>query len=162
MVNIDEVIGCISRYDHCLNMESMQDSDLTNLKLQKLLYYAQGHYIAEFGNILFEDDLIAWKHGPVVPRIYYRFKSYLENGNHDLIGFSVVESDIYNPKSINEESYNFLKRLMNYYNKYSPWGLRNMTHEEDPWRNTDNGSVIQIDLIKQFFGQDVIKNRLIA
>jgi uncharacterized phage-associated protein len=160
MVNINEVVGWIVRYDHSLNMESMQDSDLTNLKLQKLLYYVQGHYLAEFGDPLFEDDLVAWKHGPVVPRIYYHFKECLEKGNHDFIGFSVVESDIYNPQHINEAGDDFLKRFMTYYNKYSPWGLRNMTHEESPWRNTQNGHIIRVDLLKQFFGQDAIKNKL--
>src|SRR5580693_2299753 len=55
-----------------------EDEELSNLKLQKLLYYAQGHYLAESGRSLFTDQLQAWSHGPVVPQVYYEYK---DNGN---------------------------------------------------------------------------------
>src|SRR5690625_7450110 len=57
--------------------------NITNLKLQKLLYYAQGEYVAhnEESNdeILFNDRIEAWKHGPVVPEVYRRFSNYIFN-----------------------------------------------------------------------------------
>lgn len=162
MFKIDEVVSCIIKYDHFLNMEDMQDSDLTNLKLQKLLYYAQGHYLAEFNKQLFIDDLISWKHGPVVPTIYYYFKNYLKDHESDLIGFAVIDNDRFDSSRITDdtESFNFFERLMNYYNRYSPWGLRNMTHQEKPWVETKNGDIISINLIKDFFIQNDIKNRI--
>ena len=43
------------------------EADISNLKLQKLLYYAQGHYLARTGVPLFDDVIQAWAHGPVVP-----------------------------------------------------------------------------------------------
>jgi len=162
MYDINEVIGCIVRYDHCLNMSDMQDSDITNLKLQKLLYYSQGHYLAEFGKELFQDDIVAWKHGPVVSSIYYQFRDLMAEGASDYIGFSVVENDIYNHPRIsnNKEQFDFFIKLMAYYNQYSPWGLRNMTHKETPWLDTKNGEVINKALIKEFFSQPEIANRL--
>lgn len=47
---------------------------LTNLKLQKLLYYAKGWYLALYDKPLFNDKIEAWVHGPVVPSIYHAFK----------------------------------------------------------------------------------------
>ena len=38
---------------------------ISNLKLQKLCYYAQGFYLAQHDTPLFEDTIEAWQHGPV-------------------------------------------------------------------------------------------------
>ena len=179
MVTINEVIGWIVRYDHLLtrvgldednldwdnldgdnfDCQSSPDSDLTPWKLQKLLYYAQGHHLAEFGEPLFEDDFMAWEQGPVVPSSHHHLKTYLE-GNQDVVGLSVVERDPTHPKHITETVDRFLKRVMTYYNRYSPWGLRTMIQEEGPWLHTQNGDIISREALKQFFGQEDIKNKL--
>ncbi len=39
---------------------------ISNLKLQKLLYYAQGFHLALYDKLLFSEDIEAWQHGPVV------------------------------------------------------------------------------------------------
>ena len=66
---------------------------LTNLKLQKLLYYQQGYHLAAFGTPLFSEDVEAWMYGPVVPTVYDVFSAY---GSSAL---PVVESEI----SLSEE-----------------------------------------------------------
>jgi uncharacterized phage-associated protein len=53
---------------------------ISNLKLQKLLYYAQGFHLAIYGERLFIEQIKAWKHGPVVPDIYHHFKKHGEFG----------------------------------------------------------------------------------
>ena len=53
-----------------------EDAEVSNLKLQKLLYYAQGHQLAERGTPLFDDEIQAWSHGPVVKDVYHRFKGF--------------------------------------------------------------------------------------
>ena len=40
---------------------------ITNLKLQKLLYFVQGEYSKTKGSRLIADDFYAWQLGPVVP-----------------------------------------------------------------------------------------------
>ena len=42
---------------------------VSNLKLQKLLYYVQGFHLAVFGEPLFEEEIEAWMYGPVVPSV---------------------------------------------------------------------------------------------
>ena len=51
-------------------------STITPLKLQKILYYAQGYYLARFDKPLFDDDFQAWAHGPANPAIYDKYKDY--------------------------------------------------------------------------------------
>lgn len=52
------------------NDEPNGGEKLTNLKLQKLLYYQQGFHLAVFGIPLFNEDVEAWMYGPVVPDVY--------------------------------------------------------------------------------------------
>jgi uncharacterized phage-associated protein len=47
---------------------------ITPLKLQKLVYYAQAWALALLERPLFEEDLEAWTHGPVVPSLFEQFK----------------------------------------------------------------------------------------
>lgn len=119
------------------------DADLiSNLKLQKLLYYAQGCYLALKGSPLFKDPLLAWEHGPVVKKVYDIYKNYGSNG----IPF---EGGYVNNISPEDEA--ILKDVYGIFAKYSAWGLRNMTHQEAPWKDTPLNKEIPIDSIKKYF-----------
>ena len=57
------------------NVDEESGENISNLKLQKLLYYAQGFHIAMQGKSLFTDSILAWKHGPVVRPIWLKYKA---------------------------------------------------------------------------------------
>ena len=57
----------------------MNECQVTNLKLQKTLYYVQGYYLYRFGKPLFDDEIVNWAYGPVVPEAYFEFCSYGAN-----------------------------------------------------------------------------------
>ena len=43
--------------------------------MQKILYFAQGIHLAEFGSPLFTNKIYAWEYGPVIKEVYHKFKS---------------------------------------------------------------------------------------
>lgn len=49
---------------------------LTNMSLNKLLYIANGCYLADYSELLVEDKFEAWDYGPVIPRVYSCFKAF--------------------------------------------------------------------------------------
>ena len=49
---------------------------MTNMKLQKMLYYQQGFHLAYFETPLFDEDIEAWMYGPVVPSMYEKYKEF--------------------------------------------------------------------------------------
>ena len=53
---------------------------MTNMKLQKMLYYQQGFHLAYFGTPLFDDDFEAWMYGPVIPSVYEKYKNFGHQG----------------------------------------------------------------------------------
>jgi len=122
---------------------NFEDSEyITNLKLQKLLYYAQGCYMAKYGKPLFNDDFLAWAHGPVIKSIYDKYKSNGASG--------IVYDEDYKC-NLDDETIDFLKKIDNYFGQYTAWKLRDMTHQELPWMNTRRNDIITKDLIKDFF-----------
>jgi uncharacterized phage-associated protein len=106
-----------------------EDADLSNLKLQKLLYYAQGHYLAAEGRPLFGDPIEAWSHGPVVSDVYHHFKG---RGTSDI---RLPKHDPFQWDDVDAETDEFLISVWNTYGGYSAWKLREMTHNEPPWRD---------------------------
>src|SRR4051794_29818552 len=56
------------------HVDEESGDNITHLKLQKLLYYAQGFHLAIQGEPLFAEPIEAWEHGPVVCRVYHKVK----------------------------------------------------------------------------------------
>ncbi len=123
-------------------------SDLTNMKLQKVLYYAQGHHLAQYGTSLFPEQIEAWSHGPVVASVYGSYK--------DFGSAPVVSKDFnFNWDNFTPEQHRYLATIWNSYGGFTAAKLRNMTHDEAPWkenfRENENRKVIPVSDIKKYF-----------
>ena len=117
---------------------------ISNLKLQKLLYYAQGASLALRGKRLFNDRIIAWEHGPVVYEVWNKYR-----------GQMAIE-DV-NDVNIDDETDSLLETVYKVFGQFSAWKLRDMTHKEDPWEQTAQNKEIKIDLIKKYFEEHYVK-----
>ena len=104
---------------------------MTNMKLQKMLYYQQGFHLAYFGSPLFDEDIEAWMYGPVVPSMYEKYKGCGRNG---------IEPDRSMEFSFEQKNELALfNEVCKVYGAYSAIGLMNMTHDETPWKTTPIG-----------------------
>lgn len=126
-----------------------EDDQITNLKLNKLLYYAQGAYLARTGRKLFEEDIEAWNLGPVVPNIYRKYRVCgrepipITEGETDLSRFKADELDT-------------IFDVMREFGKYTGSTLVSMTHKPGtPWSNAESAgkSIITPEDIKTYFIQ---------
>ena len=114
---------------------------ISNLKLQKMLYYQQGFHLAYFGTPLFDEDIVAWQYGPVVPSVYKEYKSFESNS------ISTSEEGI----SLSDDEEELFNNVYEEYNQFSAVALMKMTHEESPWKTTEINSVISRDKMAAFF-----------
>lgn len=103
-------------------------TDVSNLKLQKLLYYAQAWNLVFTGEPLFAEDIQAWVHGPVVPRVFRRFKA---------LGWSTIESPVCPHHNARLSGY--LKSILTAYGALGATQLERLTHSEDPWKIARKG-----------------------
>lgn len=115
----------VARYIIWLSAGEAERVPLTQLQLHKLLYYAQGWKLARDGEPLFPERIQAWMHGPVVSPLYRMFSQYA----HDVIDAGEGSDEL----SCDIESCRIVESVWEGYKKYSASGLRNMTHQEQPW-----------------------------
>ena len=101
---------------------------IEQMKLLKLVYYAQAWSLVWCGSPLFSDRIEAWKHGPVVPRVrdaYERGRGTVPLGLHDLRGAST--------ERVCHEQRRCISIVAKMYSWMTSSALREKTHEEDPW-----------------------------
>lgn len=111
--------------DWFLNAVDRSAGDLiTHLKLQKLVYYAQAWSLALLERPLFDEDVQAWAHGPVVPSLWRRFRAH---------GFDPLPPAADTP-SFDPETEALLADVMHAYGEHSARALEDLTHSEEPWR----------------------------
>lgn len=111
--------------DYLLWLAHEHGSFVSNLKLQKLLYYAQGWHLGLFGRPLFADRFEAWVHGPVIPALYRKYRGY---------GWRNIDADAA-PPTLPSETAVFLHEVAREYLPLDAYELELMSHREDPWRN---------------------------
>ena len=141
-----DVFDCANFFIEIAN--SNEDFDMTNMKLNKLLYYAQGAYLARYGKALFSETIQAWQHGPVVPKVYFKYNHC--EGNP----ISEVDSN-YTAEAFSGDELMTLVDVMREYGKYTASTLRNLTHEAGtPWTSVyvdGKKETISKSILKQYF-----------
>ena len=121
---------------------------ISNLKLQKLLYYAQGIYLALYDEPLFEEPIVAWQYGPVVESVYQQYKRNESDGIRD---FSPPK------ENFSEQEEATLQFVQKAFGQFSAWKLADMTHEETPWRDTPRNEIVSTDKIKSYFAEHYVE-----
>ena len=130
-----------------VSLSSIEVGDLiSNLKLQKLLYYTQGFHLAIYHEPVFNEDIYAWQYGPVVPEAYLHFKKHgsghITIDDHDFEKHFAEFSDAENE---------LICDVWNVYGQYSAYRLMRFTHDEPPYQNTKINHIISHDKLISFF-----------
>jgi len=127
--------------------DAEQGEIISNLKLQKLLYYLQGYFLAIHGEPLFEGKIEAWQYGPVSREAYFYFKDYGSGALQLREGAQIPE--------LSQEHEQLFSEVLKEYGQFSAIKLMDMTHEETPWEtvfsSTPQGEIdhkILIDFFK--------------
>ena len=104
--------------------DSMPNTFDGNMKLQKLLVLADMINIAEYGERLFDDEVLAFQNGCVVEKVRLRYKN-------DYFGFK-KDSDVFQP-DFSESEYNVLNLVLNIFGKATARELSNINHTFQSW-----------------------------
>lgn len=123
--------------DYFIAVSNASESLITNLKLQKLVYYAQAWYLAIYKKPIFEEDFQAWVHGPVLVDLYNEYK--------DLKWYPIQRDDLTEERLVSlkaqfsPELNQLLEEVVDEYFVLDAYALEYQTHREDPWLNARNG-----------------------
>jgi uncharacterized phage-associated protein len=98
---------------------------ITHLKVQKLLYYAEAWTQTLIGEELFPETLQAWAHGPVVPEVFQEFKE------HAWKPLPVPDQE--KIPEISDQAITILQQVFDTYGDLPAKTLEDMTHQDQPW-----------------------------
>ena len=102
---------------------------MTTWKLQKLVYYSQAWSLVWDDDALFPEEIKAWANGPVVPELYAKHKRAYR--------VSMIRGG--NPHTLTDDQRETVDAILGHYGDKSPQWLSDLTHMEDPWKNTRQG-----------------------
>lgn len=146
------------RHSSKMQTDGAEDEYITQMKLHKLLYYAQGVFLAMFNKRLFDEEMLAWTHGPVVRSIYDKYQGIRELGTENLDEEQLSD---YQTLAGNDNTRVILEVVYETYGKYSAGQLRNMTHEETPWKEawkSGNGSEpLKDETVTKYFKENIVE-----
>lgn len=145
--------------NYFLDRAAKEGSQITQMKLQKLVYIAYGWALALTGRRLFDEPIEAWEHGPVIRSLYDEFKRF---GGDAIKGrateFNLDDFDISEPRVPEDDADTvlILDKVWAAYRRFSGWQLRQKTHEPGtPWSVTYNpqerDKVIPDEVIRPHF-----------
>ena len=118
---------------------------ISNLQLQKILYYIQKDYLLS-GSQAFSDDIEAWQFGPVVPNVYYYYSGF------GAMPISLVTS---NSHSFASEDMSRIDSIVIAKRDLNPWDMVSETHKSGgAWDDVYNNGqgyrgIISPELIKK-------------
>ena len=143
------MLSCFDIADYFIGLANKTGSFISNLKLQKLVYYAQAWHLALYDDPLFEEDFQAWIHGPVIPTLYKEYKSF---------GWQPISKDA--DPQLPRDVLEFLNEVAEEYFACDGYELEQMTHAEDPWNwargdlppDAPSTEVITKEWMKEYYG----------
>lgn len=137
------MITCYDVANYFIWLANTLSGSITNMKLQKLVYYAQGYHLALYSEPLFAEQIRAWAHGPVAPPLYHEYSVYGSKAIPSPEGFDV---SAYSGRVIL-----LLDEIYAQLGHFSAWELRERIHGEDPWKEFYPQEVITQDAMKAYF-----------
>lgn len=129
----------VARY--IVNYSWEEKKPISNLKLQKLLYFVQAKFLINLdGEACFSDEIEAWAFGPVVPNVYHEFKKYGASIIPRIDYYIDFSNGIWNAKKIEyrddiikETDRKIINKIVDELSDYSASMLVEITHKQKPW-----------------------------
>lgn len=149
----------ICRY--IINYSNLYLNGISNLKLQKILYFVQVYFLKETKNPCFNNRIEAWDFGPVVPEAYHSFKQFGASNIPSISKYLEYDNNIWNVKTkyfdenvISSNDRQRINTVLNTFADYSATALVDLTHNQAPWRDAyipNMNNLITIEAIRRYF-----------
>lgn len=147
---------------YIINYSNEKGYEISNLKLQKLLYFVQGCFLIEKNEPCFNDPIEAWEFGPVVSEAYQEYKMYGASNIPPITKYFHIDKENwlnsgyvkYQDNVISNEDKKIIEQVVDSLSSATALDLVRTTHEQTPWKDAyvaGKNSIISLDDIKKYF-----------
>lgn len=137
----------VSKY--VIRYSNEKNYGITNLRLQKILYFIQAYFLKIKDEPCFKEDMEAWDFGPVVPCVYQKYKKF---GAGQIPDYTKPVNCFKKEKDHIE----IINGVIDLLASYQTYELVEITHHQSPWLDNyrlDRSNIIPIWSIKRFVKQ---------
>lgn len=134
--------------NYVIEYSIQKNFSISNLKLQKVLYFIQAQFLVNQNRPCFKERIEAWSFGPVVPQVYYEYKFF---GSADI---NYLTNKVQETTSSEDEK--LIKSIVDECSDYSASQLVRITHNQAPWKDAFvlyQNNVISSESIKKYFSE---------
>ena len=137
----------------------LSHGSMTHKKVQKLCYYAQAWYCTLYdGTPLFQDEIQAWVHGPVVSSLYPVYADYRWN--------EIPQKD-FDASKLPDKVVDVLEAVYETYGDLSGDQLESLAHSEEPWKEARGelkpwepcNTVISCESMREFYSKQYAQSQ---
>lgn len=139
-----------------------KDYGISNLKLQKILYFIQAYCLIVRGKRCFREKIIAMDFGPVVLEAYREYiqyssgdiptiKTYIDFDEENIWNSEICD---YDEDIISEKDCKLINEVIDKFKEYSATELVALTCSQKPWLSAygcGKGTEITIESLKEYF-----------
>lgn len=149
---------------YAINYSNENDYGISNLKLQKVLYFIQAYFLTNKKDHTpcFDEKIEAWDFGPVVPEAYHEYKQYGSGDIPSIESYILFDGDdIWNPKRVGysdgiilDGDKALIDKVIDKFSEYSATDLVSLTHKQSPWIDAYvpyQNNEITIEAIREYF-----------
>lgn len=138
----------ISKY--IVKYSEKKDYGISNLKLQKVLYYVQIYFLVKTETPCFMNKIEAWNFGPVIPDVYRKYKQF---GSADIpaIGGEIAEFD---ESIIADSDKEMIDAVVDEFKDFSATDLTWLSQHQVPWMDAyvdGKEKEITVEMLKGYF-----------
>ena len=148
-----------------INYSNEKGYGISNLKLQKILYFIQAYFLITVDEKCFKEKIEAWDFGPVVPEVYSEFKQYGAGNIPSVSNYMIrdknhpwnYEKKKFDSSVINENDKKRIRAVIDEFADYSATYLVSLTQSQAPWYDAYQkykNNEITVDAIKEFFNNE--------
>lgn len=139
-------------YDACdiatyiITHEHKNGREISNLRLQKLLYFVQAYMVRTTGAFCFDEDMEAWSYGAVIPSVYYKYDIFA--------GLDIIESKSEKVPYIDKKTRRRIDEILDYLSCYRLSQLVDIIHNQDPYQlaySKGLNSIVTKDSLREYF-----------
>lgn len=151
---------------HIINYSNEKGYGISNLKLQKILYFVQAYFLIDKKkqHPCFDEKIEAWDFGPVVPVAYHEYKAYGSGNIPTIKSYMLINKNNFwdskrvefNDNIIKDEDKKLIDSVVDNFHEYSATDLVSLTHEQTPWINAYKryeNNEITTKAIKEYFDE---------
>lgn len=153
----------IARY--IINYSISKNKSITNLQLQKIMYYVQAAGMVSNGIPIFSESIKNWKYGPVIEEVYQEFRvnGHSSIPKQDKVINIIFDSENFEVKVVEKkfddsiidlEDKNLIIKVVDCYLDSDPFDLVEKTHSEAPWKNSNQNEIICINDILDYYREN--------